>query len=83
MAIELKREDKDAVLPSIKKFMLEEFETEIGDLRAGFILDYFLAEIGPFVYNKAIGDAEAFFAEKTADLPVSCYEEEQTYWQNR
>ena len=80
MAIEIKDEDKEAILPSIQKYFREEFDIEMGQMKAGFILKYFLEEIGPFVYNKAIEDAEAFFAEKVADLSATCYEEGLNYW---
>ncbi len=58
-------------------------EDEIGDLKAELLLDYFLKEIGPIVYNQAIADAAAFFRERTADLDASCYEVEFGYWNSR
>ncbi|MCB1309047.1 MAG: DUF2164 domain-containing protein [Leptospiraceae bacterium] len=83
MPIKLNKQEADSILPSIQKYFLEEFEIELGDMRAGFVLDYFLAEIGPFAYNKGVSDAESFFNEKVADLPATCYEEELTYWRDK
>lgn len=80
MNIALENNDKEAILSSIKKYFLEEFDIEIGDMKAGFVLKYFFEEIGPFVYNKAIQDAENFMSERIADLPASCYEDGLGYW---
>jgi uncharacterized protein (DUF2164 family) len=38
---------------SIRRYFHEELGQEIGDLKASFVLDYFLAELGPAVYNNA------------------------------
>ena len=56
-------------------------ETEIGDLKAALILDYFLKEIGPTIYNQAIHDAQAVMMDKVNDLDSSCYQPEFMYWQ--
>lgn len=60
--------------------MLEEHELELSGLEAQFLLKFFLQEIGPMVYNRAIGDAESYFREKVEDLPSVCFEEPMTYW---
>jgi uncharacterized protein (DUF2164 family) len=65
---------------SIRRYFHEELGQEIGDLKASFVLDYFLTELGPAVYNSAIADAQTFFAERTADLGALCHQEEFTYW---
>ena len=65
---------------SIQRFFREEMDQEIGDLKASLVLDYFLTELGPAVYNKAVADATAFFAERAADLGALAYQEEFPYW---
>jgi len=64
------------LLESIKRFFAEELETDIGDLKATRVLDYFAAEVGPSIYNQA----QAYFADKTADLAGVHYEPEYDYW---
>lgn len=81
--IKLNKESEEAVVFSIQKYMQEEFEIEVGEMQAGFLLNYFLQEIGPFVYNKAINDAELFFSDKLTDLSINLYEEELTFWKKR
>ena len=51
-------------------------DEEIGELKAGLLLDFILSELGPSVYNQAIADARAFFEERTADLAPICFHDE-------
>lgn len=68
---------------SIRQYFEGELGQEIGDLKASLVLDYFLAEVGPAVYNIAIADATAFFAERGADLGALAHREEFPYWSSR
>ncbi len=65
---------------SIRQYFSTELSQEIGDLKASLLLDYFLVEIGPAIYNTAIADAKAFFDEQAADLAALCSRDEFTYW---
>ncbi|MEM6820435.1 MAG: DUF2164 domain-containing protein [Verrucomicrobiota bacterium] len=80
MSIELSKEEIRDIIPSIQRYIREEFDEEIGEMRAGFILEYFLKEVGPYAYNKGVKDAEQFFREKVEDLSGTCYEPGLTYW---
>ncbi len=80
MAITISPEAKKQSITSIRRYFEEHMDQEIGDLKAGLLLDYFLKEIGPSVYNRAITEAQAYFQEKTADLDGACFEQEFGYW---
>jgi uncharacterized protein (DUF2164 family) len=80
MAITLSPEATRELIGSIKRYVAENFDQDIGDLKAGLLLDYILKEIGPSVYNQAIADAQGFFAARTQDLDGVCFEKEFTYW---
>jgi uncharacterized protein (DUF2164 family) len=67
-------------IASIRQFFRADLDHEIGDLKASNLLDYFLVELGPAVYNKAVADATTFFAERAADLGALAYQEEFPYW---
>ena len=82
MAITLSPETKKQILESIKRYVAENLEQDIGDLQAGLLLDYFLKEIGPSVYNKAIHDAQSYFQERVSDLDGVCFEKEFDYWED-
>jgi uncharacterized protein (DUF2164 family) len=80
MAIKLSDETSQRMISSIKQYASENLEEEIGDLKARMMLDYFLEELGPSVYNKAVADAQAHMHERVGDLDGSCYEPEFGYW---
>ncbi len=80
MPIQLEPESRKALIASIRRYAEENLDEEMGDLKAGLLLDYCLEEIGPTVYNKAIADARTFMLDRLADLESSCYEPELTYW---
>lgn len=61
---------------ALRSYFTENLDEEIGDLKAGLLLDFILAELGPTVYNQAIADARAFFEERAGDLAAVCYREE-------
>ena len=83
MAIQLSKQEIEAIVPSLRKYFKEELELELSEMRAKFVLDYFLKEIAPFAYNKGVKDAESFFRAKIEDLPAVCFEESLTYWQQK
>ena len=80
MAITLTDDTRQQLIESIRRFVEERMDEEIGDLKAILLLDYFLEEIGPTIYNKAISDAQAYMQEKLSDLDGTCYEPEFVHW---
>lgn len=67
-------------IASIRRYFDENLEIEISDFKAELVLDYFLVEHGPTVYNQAIADARSFFDERSADLGAICYNVEFPFW---
>ncbi len=80
MAIEIKADDRKRLVASIRRYFEQELEEEIGDLQAGFLLDFCLKEICPTVYNRAIADAQAWMVGRVEDLEGSLYEPEFDFW---
>ena len=83
MAIELTREARDEAIASIRKYFEENMEGPIGDLAAGRLLNFFLEEIGPAVYNRGVADAQARLQERVSELDAEVHEEEFRYWRRR
>jgi len=81
--MKLEKDTEQYLLASIKRFFGEELEMEIGDLKAALVLDFFVGEMGPSIYNQAIADAQAFFTEKVSDLAGVHNEAEFDYWKRR
>ena len=80
MAITLSPDAAQQLRRSIKRYVAEEFEQDIGDLKADALLDFFLKEIGPTVYNQAIADAQQYFQARALDLEGVCFAKEFGYW---
>lgn len=80
MSIELTKEEVAAVIPSLQRYAREELETELSEMRAKFLLEYILKEVGPFAYNRGVADAEAYLRARVEDLPGTCFEPALTYW---
>jgi uncharacterized protein (DUF2164 family) len=80
MAVALAPDAKKQAIASIQRYFREEWDQDVGDLKADLLLDYILREIGPSIYNGAIGDAQAYLRDRLADLEATCYEKEFGYW---
>lgn len=80
MSIELSQASATRSVASIRRYFDESLDLEIGDLKARMILDFFLAEIGPSVYNLAITDAQTCMRDRVADLEGACAQEEFGHW---
>lgn len=80
MTIELPDDARKRAVASIKRYVLEELDQDIGELKAGFILEYFLKDIAPSVYNAAIADAQTYIRDRLVDLEGACSAPEFAYW---
>jgi uncharacterized protein (DUF2164 family) len=83
MAIELTREARDEAVASIKKYFEENMGEPVGDLAAGGLLNFFLEEVGPAVYNRGVADAQQRLQERLSELDAEVHEEEFQYWRRR
>jgi uncharacterized protein (DUF2164 family) len=80
MSIELSKEAHADAVVSIQQYFERNLPEPIGEMPAGLLLNFFLEEIGPAIYNKAIADAQARLAARVADLSGELYEDEFQYW---
>lgn len=80
MAIELSKPARADAIASIQQYFEENMPEPIGELPAGLLLNYFLEDIGPAIYNTAIADAQTRIQQRIADLPGELYEDEFQYW---
>jgi uncharacterized protein (DUF2164 family) len=74
--IKIEKDKKKSIVRAVQLYFEEKLDQEIGDLGAELLIDFFVKELGPAVYNQAIQDAQAFFQDKLVDLEVQLYEEE-------
>lgn len=80
MPIKLNKDVEQRLSGSIQRYFAENMEEEIGDLGAKMLLDFFVKEVGPSVYNQAVLDAQAVMQDRVAELDTTCYETEFEYW---
>jgi len=80
MTIAIPKPAQDQAIASIKRYFQENMDERIGNLAAGGLLKFFLAEVGPLIYNQAVRDVQERLQAQVADLDVEVYEEEFQYW---
>jgi uncharacterized protein (DUF2164 family) len=80
MTITLSDDARSQAIASLKRYLAEELDQEVGDLKAGLLLEFILMEIAPSVYNAAIGDAQTYLRDRVADLEGACSIPEFAYW---
>lgn len=77
MRVRLAGERRERLVRALQRWYVQELDEELSDFNAGRLVDFFVAELGPPVYNQAIGDAHGFLQEKLADLEVEFYEPDE------
>jgi uncharacterized protein (DUF2164 family) len=78
--IELNKQVRADAIASLQRYFDENMPEPLGDLPAGLLLNYFLEEVGPAVYNQAIRDAQARIQQRAADLDGELYADAFQYW---
>lgn len=79
-AKDLPEKSRADAIASIQHYFEENMPEPIGHLPAGLLLDFFLEEIGPLVYNRAIADAQTRMQLRVADLSGELYADAFQYW---
>ncbi|MEK7953211.1 DUF2164 domain-containing protein [Luteolibacter soli] len=80
MPVRLTPDQRKKAIQSIGRYLEKELEQDIGEMQAGFLLDYILTEIAPIAYNQGVSDARRFVEEKLLDLSGTCFEHEFSFW---
>jgi uncharacterized protein (DUF2164 family) len=74
MRIRLSPERRASLLRAVKAHFSAEFDERLSDFRAEGLVDFFVRELGPPVYNQGVRDASSFIQEKLADIEGEVYE---------
>lgn len=80
MTIEISKEARTEAVASIERYFRENMEEPIGNIAAGGLLSFFLEEIGPLVYNKAVADVQERLQQRIMELDIEIHEDEFQYW---
>ena len=80
MAIELGKEARKEAVASIERYFQENMEERIGNVAAGALLNFFLEEVGPAVFNKAVADVQERLQLRISEIDLEVHEDEFQYW---
>ncbi len=78
--LEIPKQARADAIASVKRYFRENMPEPLGDLGAGLLLDFFLQEVGPAIYNQAIADAQRRMGELVSELNGDLYVDEFQYW---
>lgn len=83
MTIELSKEVRAEAIASIERWFREHMDEPIGNVAAGGLLGFFLEEIGPSIYNRAVSDAQERLLARVQELEFEVREDEFGYWRRQ
>jgi uncharacterized protein (DUF2164 family) len=74
MRVRLSPERRASLLARLKAHVAAEFDEPLSDFRAEGLVDFFLREIGPPLYNQGVHDAASYMQDKLTDIEGEVYE---------
>jgi len=80
MPVELSKEARKEAIASIERWFQEDRDERIGNIAAAALLNFFLEEIGPSVYNRGVADAQERMQMRLGELDIEVHEDEFGYW---
>ena len=80
MTIELAKEARKEAVTSIERYFQQNMEERICNIAAGALLNFFLEEVGPTVYNKAVLDVQERLQVRLSEIDLEVHEDEFQYW---
>jgi uncharacterized protein (DUF2164 family) len=83
MAIELPKDLRAEALASLERYLGENFEERVGNIAASALLTFFIEEVGPVIYNKAVVDVQERLAARVQELDLEIHEDEFQYWRRQ
>lgn len=74
MRVKITPERRAVLVKALTRHFEAEFDEPLSDFRAQGLVDFFLKELGPPVYNQGVRDAAAFVQSKLNDIDGEIYE---------
>jgi uncharacterized protein (DUF2164 family) len=74
MRIRLSPDRRATLIDALKDYFSVEFDDALSDFRAQGLLDFFIRELGPPIYNQGVRDAASFVQSKLSDIEGEVYE---------
>jgi uncharacterized protein (DUF2164 family) len=76
MKVRLSPDRRAVLLESLVAYYATEFDETLSPFRAESLVDFFVKELGPLVYNQGVRDAAAYMQAKLGDIEGEVYERE-------
>jgi len=80
---EFSAQDRQQAIASLQTYAEQNLAEPLNGLAAGLLLDFFLEEIGPLVYNRGVADAQQRMQLKLTDLEGELQADAFQYWPSR
>ncbi|MDR0786282.1 MAG: DUF2164 domain-containing protein [Gemmatimonadota bacterium] len=77
LRIHLSEDRRRLLIKEIMAWFQDEYDESLSEFRAQGVLDFFIAALGPAVYNQGVQDARGYLQDKLADLEGEVYEPER------
>lgn len=66
--LKLTKEQQDEAIRNIQSYFEDERGEELGDLAAWGVLDLFMTQLAPYIYNQALSDAHTTVTQRMASM---------------
>ena len=66
--IKISKSNKDDMKKKIKRYFSKEREEDLGDLASELVLEFFIKELAPNIYNQGVEDAYIYMQSNIEDL---------------
>ena len=81
--VKLPKENRDQIIASIQQHFEIERGEHIGELAADSLLQFFMTEIGPYLYNQALSDCRTLISQRMVAMEEDVYALEQPIKRSR
>lgn len=71
--IHLTEDQKRNMMKEIESFWLDEFDEKTGVIKQQAIFDFFMEQIAPAIYNRALDDAKAWCKQSIENMEDDYY----------
>ncbi len=80
MSIELNKDARKQAVLSIERYFLDNMDEKIGNIQAAALLNFFVDEIGPCIYNQAVLEVQQRLQTRIMEIDIEVHEDEFGYW---
>ncbi len=83
MSITLPKDKQQQALASVERYFREHMDEPIGNIAAAQLLNFFIEEIGPSLYNQAVTDVQERMQLRVSELDIEVHADEFGYWHKK